>query len=86
MRFVTLLIVLNYLKRYHAFNGFLITEMHRNLYNDTGNQMSPQEIENILLSDAAQSVLDMGYQPRIIKKAIEQIIRQNREFCLFRSC
>ncbi|XP_045197622.2 uncharacterized protein LOC123552206 isoform X2 [Mercenaria mercenaria] len=42
-----------------------------------GNQLPAQEIERILLSDAAQSVLEMGYQPRIIKKAIEQILRQN---------
>ncbi|XP_053397697.1 uncharacterized protein LOC123552200 isoform X2 [Mercenaria mercenaria] len=43
-----------------------------------GNQLPVQEIERILLSDAAQSVLEMGYQPRIIKKAIEQILRQDR--------
>ncbi|XP_053388415.1 death-associated inhibitor of apoptosis 2-like, partial [Mercenaria mercenaria] len=42
-----------------------------------GNQLPAQEVERILLSDAAQSVLEMGYQPRIIKKAIEQILRQD---------
>ncbi|XP_060603699.1 uncharacterized protein LOC132756601 [Ruditapes philippinarum] len=41
------------------------------------NQLQSQEIERLLLSDAAQSVLEMGYQPRLIKKSIEEILKQN---------
>ena len=39
-------------------------------------QVTPNEESNqILLTDPAQSVLEMGYQPRIIKKAIDIILR-----------
>ena len=38
-------------------------------------QTTPNEDSNqILLTDPAQSVLEMGYQPRIIKRAIDIIL------------
>ena len=39
-------------------------------------QVTPNDDSNqILLTDPAQSVLEMGYQPRTIKKAIDIILR-----------
>ena len=39
-----------------------------------GSQIPIDEINRLLLTDAAQSVLDMGYQPDMIKKAIEKVL------------
>lgn len=47
-----------------------------------GNQLPTDELERLLLTDAAQSVLEVGYQPRIIKKAIEIVVREHgKTFC-----
>lgn len=45
-----------------------------------GNASASQDVEKILLSNAAQSVLEMGYQPKMIKRAIEEMLLQNSKF------
>ena len=47
------------------------------LFSDVTGEYKPTAVEkkNPMLCDAAQSVLAMGYLPRIVKRAVDQILQ-----------